>query len=56
VGWFANDPVFVELPRDLGSGEARERRAVAVASRASGRPVFAERWHPDDGLPDITML
>lgn len=55
-GLFASDPMFVELPRDLSSGGARERRAAAVASRASGRPVFTERWHPDDGLPDITML
>jgi len=56
VGLYAGDPLFVELPRDLESEEARVRRSTAVEARAEGRPVFAERWCRADGTPDVTLL
>jgi hypothetical protein len=56
AGLFAGDPMFVELPRDLNNAEAVERRTAALEARAQGRAVFAERWHPDDPAPDVTLL
>lgn len=56
VGLFAGDPLFLELPRDMGSSEARAQRARALAAREEGRAVFVERWHPADPPPDITLL
>jgi hypothetical protein len=56
AGLYANEPLFMELPRDLDDAEGVAQRATAVAARAAGRPVFAEGWHPDDGVPDVTLL